>query len=251
MSDVQQRRVKEFPNEGQRSQIFCLWAPETGDKWRPVMWPLRCSAWFGPHSFTHSCRVDPTSAWPSSNKIILHDLPGARKSDRFCHYFIFFCGRLTNCESSWLDFDRFRQKYQRILLHIELWNRFVHPCPHKSSYRGSCSKTFIIWQAAFETSQCVEDWLKTVAPFPVCLSLKSETIRNNRNGEDFFFLPFVIPKPKFRSGRWKQAGTRLINGCRSAWKAGLGHRKSFRCWRGNLRVARKRSFPLSLCVLFQ
>lgn len=112
----------------------------------------------------------------------------------------------------------------------------------------TAAKTFIIWQAAFETSQCVEDWLKTVAPFPVRLSLESETIRNNKV---FFFLPFVIPKPRFRSGRWKQAGTRLISGCRSAWKAGLGHRKSFRCWRGNLRVARKRSFPLSLCVLFQ
>lgn len=140
MSDIQQRRVKEFTNQVQRFQIFRLWAPETGDKWRPVMWLLRCSAWFGPHSFTHSCRVDPASAWTSSNKIILNDLPGARKSDRFCHYFIFFCGCPTNCESSWLDCDRFRQKYQRILLHIELWNRFVHPCPHKSSYRGSCSK---------------------------------------------------------------------------------------------------------------
>lgn len=251
MSDIQQRRVKEFTNEVQRFQIFRLWAPETGDRWRPVMWLLRCSAWFGPHSFTHSCRVDPASAWPSFNKIILHDLPGTWKSDRFCHYVIFFCGCPTNCESSWLDFDRFRQKYRRILLHIELWNRFLHPCPHKSSYRGSCSKNIHHLTSSIWNIPVYWGLVQNFCSIPSSSQFRVWNYPKQSKRWSFFFLPFVIPRPRFRSGRWKQAGRKLINSCRSAWKAGLGHRKSFRCWRGNLRVARKRSFPLSLCVLFQ
>lgn len=103
---------------------------------------LRCSACFGPHSFAHSCPVDPASARPSSNKIILYTLPRARALTQNMNAYIItsslFCGFPTFW-GSWLDFDRFRQKYQRILLHTQLWNRFLHPCPHKSSHRA-CTK---------------------------------------------------------------------------------------------------------------
>lgn len=236
MSDLQQRRVKEFTHKGQRSQIFRLWAPEAREKWGPVMCLLRCSACFGPHSFTHSCRVDPASAWPSSNKIIL------QTSDPLCHYFIFFCGFPTVCESSWLDFDRLQQEHQRTLLHTELWNQFLHPCPHKSSYRGSCSKnihhlTSSIWN-------------------PVCWGLIESSISSSSLFRVWNYLKqskqcSSLCDPETKIPVCEQAGTRLIDGCRSAWKARLEHRKSFCCWRRNLRVARKRSFPLSLCVLFQ
>lgn len=124
---------------------------------------LRCSACFGPHSFAHSCPADPASTRPSSNKIILHNLRGARGLTRDMNAYV-----ITS--SSFVVFPVFQKVPDLTLI---IFDRNVRgSCCTLSCGIGSCihilinpsteeaaPKIFIVWQAAFQISQYVEDWL--------------------------------------------------------------------------------------------
>lgn len=151
---------------------------------------LRCSAGFGPHSFAHSCPVDPASARPSSNKIILHNLPRACGLTRNMNAYVitssFFVVFSTFWESSWL------------------WSFLTEVSEDPAAHWAAPKILYISDQQHLKYPNILRTGCKPWLHFQFTTVWSQFDIWNTRNCEEAF-LPFVSLKERFPSGRGNPA----------------------------------------------